>query len=345
MIGRFRGGWAAACAVAAIALAGVLAGCGGDDDAAQTGTAPAEAAAPVTITHAFGETVIEDTPERVVAWGWASADAAIALGVTPVAIPFQSYGGDEQGVLPWIREALERRSEEIPTVLPDTGEEPPYERIAAMEPDLILAPYSGVTAEQYDLLSRIAPTVAYPGEPWATPWRDTIRIVGEALGRSEEADTLLRGIDETLAEAAAAHPELDGKSVAMVWDSAGTFYVYRPADPRVEATEALGLVSDPTVEELANGDSSFYYTLSHEEVDRLESDILVSFADDAAASKRFLASPHAGTMDQVRRGAVAEMVGTEFIAAVSPPTALSLTWGLDEYVDILAGAARGADGA
>ena len=29
-------------------------------------------------------------------WGWGTADAAIALGVIPVAMPAQSYGGDEK---------------------------------------------------------------------------------------------------------------------------------------------------------------------------------------------------------------------------------------------------------
>jgi iron complex transport system substrate-binding protein len=45
----------------------------------------------------------------------------------------------------------------------------------------------------------------------------------------------------------------------------------------------------------------------------------------------------------VQQGAVAQLVGTEFIASVSPPTALSLPWGLDEVVDQLAAAvaARG----
>ena len=38
---------------------------------------------------------------------------------------------------------------------------------------MILAPYSGITEEQYELLSEIAPTVAYPDEPWTTPWRET----------------------------------------------------------------------------------------------------------------------------------------------------------------------------
>ena len=319
-----------------------VAACGGDDKA-DAGGGDAAGAFPVTITQAFGETTIDAAPQRVVAWGWGREDAAIALGTVPVAIPFQPYGGDAEGVLPWIRERLDADGTAIPTVLPDSAEEPPYEEITKAKPDLILAVYSGITKEQYDLLSAIAPTVAYPGEAWATPWRDTIRIVGQALGKTEQADELLAGIDAKLKEKADANPALAGKSVAMVWDADGTFYVYKPADARVEATEALGLVSDPSVEALSSGDDTFFYTLSYEQVDKLTSDILVSFSDTAELSKKFLASSYAKTMDQVKRGTVAEVVGKEFIAAVSPPTALSLTWGLDEYVQILAAAAAKAD--
>jgi iron complex transport system substrate-binding protein len=136
---------------------------------------------------------------------------------------------------------------------------------------------------------------------------------------------------------------LEGKTVAMVWDAAGTFYVYKPADPRVEATLALGLVSAPAVEELATGEETFYYTLSYEQLDKLESDILVSFADTQKLSDQFLASDPAKLLPQVAAGTVAEVVGKDFIASVSPPTALSLTWGLDEYVDILAAAAERVD--
>jgi len=333
VVRRLLAGLVCACALVA------MTGCGDDGDQAAAETAPASAAFPVTIDHAFGATTVQAEPERVVTWGWGSADAAIALGVVPVAIPFQSYGGDAKGVLPWIKEAVEEQGAELPAVLPDSAEEPPYEEIAAADPDLILAPYSGITEEQYDLLAKIAPTVAYPGEAWATPWKDTIRIVGRALGRETQAGTLLEEIDGTLAQQAEDHPELAGKSVAMVWDSAGTFYVYRPADARVEATLALGLESAPAVEALASGDDTFFYTLSKERVDELESDILVSFADTDELSKAFLTSAHGKTMSQVRNGTVAEVVGKEFIAAVSPPTALSLTWGLDEYVNVLAAAA------
>jgi iron complex transport system substrate-binding protein len=296
----------------------------------------------VTIEHAFGSTQLEAAPQRVVTWGWGSADAAIALGVVPVAMPKQVYGGDEQGVLPWIREKLEARGEEVPAILPDSAE-PPMEAIAAAEPDLILAPYSGITGEEYELLSQMAPTVAYPDEPWATPWRETIEIVGKALGKAEESKALLADIDQQVAAAAKAHPELAGKTVALVWNTPEAFYVYKPADPRVAFTEDLGMTSAPSVEELGSGDETFFYKLSPERLDELESDVLVSYADTPEASKAFLESPAAQLMPQVRSGAVAEVVGSDLIAAVSPPTALSVTWGLDEYVSHLNEAAEKVD--
>ena len=333
----------------ALAAAVALAACSSsedDDSAADAGTGGADGAAaeafPVTIEHAFGETEIPEAPERVVTWGWGSADAAIALGVVPVAIPFEPYGGDDDGVLPWIREAVEAEGAELPEVLPNS-EEPPFEAIAAAQPDVILAAYSGITEEEYELLTDIAPTVAYPREAWATPWRDLIEIVGTSLGRSDQVGDLFATIDAEVAAQAEAHPELAGKSVAMVWDTPDSFYVYKPIDPRVEFTLDLGMVSAESVETLSNGDETFFYSLSYERLGELESDILVSFSDTQEASTAFLASDHAQLMPQVLNGTVAEVVGADFIASVSPPTALSLTWGLEEYVSILSGAAQAVD--
>lgn len=335
-----------AASLAVLALAGCSASASDAPSQAPLATDPdpdagaAAGAFPVTIEHAFGETTIESEPQRVVTWGWASADAALALGVVPVAIPFQGYGGDENGVLPWIADELEELGAETPTVLPDAAEAP-IDAIAAAEPDLILAHYSGLTAEEYELLSTIAPTVAYPDQPWATPWRDVVTIAGEALGRADRAAEVLDGIDAAVAEAAQAHPELDGVTVAQVWDTGDTFYVYTPADPRVEFTEDLGLVTAPSVTDLDTGESTFYFTLSHERLDELTSDVLVAYADTQEGLDAFLASPAAGTMPQVQQGAVAGLVGQAFIASVSPPTALSLTWGLDDYVAALADAVPG----
>ncbi|SFE07880.1 iron-siderophore ABC transporter substrate-binding protein [Blastococcus tunisiensis] len=328
-----------------LALLVPLAACGGDDEPAGTGASgggAADGAFPVTVEHAFGSSEVTSEPERVVTWGWGSTDAAIALGVVPVAMPTQSYGGDEEGVLPWVRERLEEDGAELPEVLPDQNEAP-IEAIAAADPDLILAPYSGLTESEYDLLSEIAPTVAYPDQPWATPWRETIEIVGRALGREDQAADLLADIDGQVAEQAAAHPELAGLSVAAVWPAPDSFSVYKPSDARVDFLLDLGMTSAPSVTELGQGEGdTFYYTLSPERLSELTSDVLVAYADTEAALQEFLASPEGQLMAQVRTGAVAGVVGPEVVAAVSPPTALSLTWGLEQYVAELAEAAGGA---
>src|SRR5690554_5725139 len=92
------------------------------------GSALAGDAFPVTVTHAFGGTVIEAKPHRVVALSWMNQEVLIALGESPVAIQFQGWGGDERGYLPWIAEAYQARGEELPPTI-DTGAGIPFETI------------------------------------------------------------------------------------------------------------------------------------------------------------------------------------------------------------------------
>jgi iron complex transport system substrate-binding protein len=327
--------------LAVLSAVAVLASCGALSPAPTVEPSEAGASAAdfsVTLAHAFGSTTLTEVPDRVATWGWGSTEAALALGVVPVAMAEQTYGADADGVLPWTREAVAALGADLPTILA-AGEAPPYEQLIAAKPDVILAVFSGITAPEYELLSAIAPTVAYVGAAWTTPWRDVISTVGATLDRVAEADAVLAGLDAELAASAAAHPELAGRSVAAVWDVAGTFYVYRSADARVEFLFGLGLVNAPAVDDLASGDSGFLYTLSYEELDKLDSDLLVSYHDTPAEAAAFLAAGHTQAIPAVRAGAVAQVVGTEQIAAVSPPTALSLTWGLDDLVASLAAAA------
>ncbi len=327
--------------VIATTLAAVLllAGCSGSPSDSAAG-ASADSGQPVTIEHAFGETTVPADPQRVVTLGWGSTEAAIAVGVIPVAIPFDSYAGDSKGVLPWVADAVEKAGATMPTVLPESPDEPPYEAIAAADPDVILAVYSGITKEQYDTLSQIAPVVAYPDVAWSTPWRDVISTVGTALGRSGEADAVLQGIDGELAAAATAHPEFAGKTIAAVWDVGGTFYVYKQADPRVGFMLDLGFQVAPSVDALANGDSTFFYTLSYEQLDKLDADVVLSYSDTQAEADAFLTSPQTSVIPAVKAGHVAQLVGTQYVAAVSPPNALSLPWGLDQLVSALAAATK-----
>ena len=206
------------------------------------------------------------------------------------------------------------------------------EEIAKAQPDVILANYSGITAKQYATLSKIAPTVAYPDKPWATPWQDVVTTVGEVLGKKAESKHVLTDIDQQIKKKAADHPQLKGKTVAAVWDTGDTFYVYKPSDPRVDFLTDLGLVSAPSVTKLAPKDDNFYYTMSYEQVSKLNSDILLVYADSQKQVDTFLGKPYAKSMKQVQKGHIAPVVGPEFVTAVSPPTALSLTWALDDYL-------------
>ena len=315
----------------------LLAGCStaasdSSTDSASTGGA--------TIEHAFGETTVPANPKNVVTLGWGSTDASIALGVIPVAIPFDSYAGDKDGVLPWVKDAIDKDGAAMPTILPESPDEPPYEAIAAADPDVILAVYSGITEEQYKKLSEIAPTVAYPDQAWSTPWRDVVTTVGTALGKSDEAKTVLSDIDAQIAQKAAEHPEFKGKTLAAVADSSGTFYVYKKNDPRVGFMFDLGFTNAPAVDDLSNGDGTFFYTLSYEQLDKLQADVVLNYATTQPEADTFISSPQTSVIPAVAAGHAAQLVGAQNISAVSPPTALSLPWGLDNLVDTLAAAAK-----
>ncbi len=296
---------------------------------------------PVTIKHALGETVIEKAPERIVTWGWGNHDALLALGVVPVAMPFSTYGGGDNGLHPWVEERLKELGAATPIQLSDTREIP-FEQIAAQKPDVIVAVFSGLNAEQYARLSQIAPTVAYPDQPWSTPWQDVTKIIGQIVGKPAEAEQLVADTLKFVADKSAKYPEIAGTTFAGVNDFDGSIAVYDALDARMKFLTDIGLVLAPSVTELSPKDGSFFYPLSYELFDQLKSDILITYYETQAASDEFFAKPSAQSQPQYQKGAFASLVGVEYVAAVSPPSALSLRWGFPHYAEIIAAAARNA---
>ena len=57
------------------------------------------------------------------------------------------------------------------------------------------------------------------------------------------------------------------------------------------------------------------------------------------ACTSLLPTPQATTYPPIINGGLAALVGTENVAAVSPPSALSLRWGFGTYLKVLADAA------
>jgi iron complex transport system substrate-binding protein len=294
---------------------------------------------PVTIQHAHGETVIPAEPQRIVTWGWSNEDAVIALGKVPVGMPFQSYGGGDNGIHDWVEDALEAAGAETPVIL-DAGGEPPIEQIAALTPDLIIAAYSGITAEQYAVLSGIAPTIAYTGAPWSTSWQDLTLIIGKALGKETQAQALVDDTTNWVKAEFAKYPELSEVTFASANDYDGSMAVYAPLDARMKFLTDFGMVMDPSVAVLAPGDDAFYYPLSYELFDQLKADIFITYYEEQAALDEWLATPQAQTYPPIAKGGLAALVGTENVASVSPPSILSLRWGVPRYLEVLSAAAK-----
>lgn len=295
---------------------------------------------PLTIKHAYGETVIPTEPARIVTWGWASQDAVLALGKIPVGIPHFSYGGDTEGALGWDRDAVAEMGGDFPTILP-AGNDAPVEAIAALHPDVIIAVYSGLTEDEYKVLSGIAPVIAYPDVPWSTSWQDVITTTGKVIGKGPESEALVAELEQFMVAETAKYPEVKGTTFAGIAEYNGEVAVYAGLDPRMSFLEDLGLVLAPSVTELAQGES-FFYSLSYETFEKLTSDILISYFETPDTDAAFFGNSLVALQPQVQAGAVAHVVGADLINSVSPPTALSIRWGFPQYIKLIADAAKAA---
>lgn len=298
---------------------------------------------PIVIKHALGETVIEEKPERVATIAWANHDVALALGVVPVGFSAANYGvQDESGMLPWTAEKLKELGEENPNIYQDT-DGLDFEAISDSNPDVILAAYSGLTQEEYDTLSEIAPVVAYPETPWVITWRDQILFNAKGMGMEEEGKQLIADTEKLIQDKANEFPEIKGKKAAFGMFNAtdlSKFYIYTPADPRGELLEELGMEYPESIKAQVQDESSFYIELSAENADALnDAEILIAYGDDNTL-KALQADPILGKVPAIKNGTVLIIPDNTPLAAAGNPNPLSIQYTIDEYVSLISEVAK-----
>jgi iron complex transport system substrate-binding protein len=319
-----------------------LAACGSDDDggdntAAGTTTsagttATATGAFPVTIENTAGSVEIDRAPERVVALDFTSADAALALGVRPVAIARVDYA--EGGVQPWTKQALgDGATPELIT----TTDGYPIEQIAAQRPDLILASNAFGVGEVYDELNQIAPVVAFETGEGEDTWQQTTERIGSALGREQEAAALIAETERQVAEARRANPAFEGKTVTffnlvdrMAWA------IDEPSDFSIKFLSDLGLVLSPTIERLRGTEGRAQ--VSAERYELLDADVVMGTSPSQAELRELAAHPLFARLPAVREGRYVELPLSP-ATSMAFPSALSVQYGLKEIVPLLARAA------
>ena len=358
----------AALAVAVLAIP--LAACGGSDDAtdtasdattdtatdATTDTATAQSAPPpaddpgttesdatdfpVTISHVYGETTITDQPERVATVAWSNHEVPLALGVVPVGMAKATWGDDDgDGVLPWVEERLTELGAETP-VLFDETDGIDFEAVADTQPDVILASYSGITQEDYDTLSSIAPTIAYPEVAWGTSMDDMIRFNSAAIGLADEGDALITELQGEIDAALDSHDGLaDSKLLFAFLDPTDLSQIgfYTSHDTRPGFLESLGFPTPDIVEEMSADTDEFYLTVSSELADRFSDvDLFVTYGEsDGAVIDQVRSDPLLSTIPAVANGWIAILENSTPLAASANPSPLSIGWGIDDYFAVL----------
>lgn len=241
--------------------------------AAQEATEEAPAF-PITIEHKYGSTTITEAPERVVALGFSDQDALLALGVMPVGIRYW-FGDTEDPIFPWADEAAAAAGGEPPVAIGVDGGALNFEQILELDPDLIISLYSGITEDEYNALSQIAPTVAQSGDfiDYGMPWQEITLTAGAAVGKLPEAEALVSDLEARLAAAAEENPDFAGKTVAVAYNFGDSFGYYTDQDPRARFFTNLGFVVPEELVEFAG--EFFFAALSAERLDLLDQDLLV----------------------------------------------------------------------
>ncbi len=278
---------------------------------------------PLTIEHKFGTTIIEAAPTRVASVDYNGADNLLALGIQPVAIRYW-YGDAENGLWPWAQSLLLSNPEVLRGDLN-------FEQIATSEPDVILAIWSGITPDEYDQLSKIAPVVAVPkgvGD-YALSWDQLALIAGEATGKLEEAELLVADLRADIAAMAARNPEWQGLTAAVAYYWNDTLGVYAGNDIRPLLLSNLGFrVPDQVTDATPSGE--FALTFSEEELDIIDADVLIWVTDGSQSQRNKiegLALRPALTAFQEGREVFTDNVLT---AAFSHGSLLSLPFALEQ---------------
>lgn len=349
-VSRMRG-LVAAAAVVLISLTACSTGpAGGGSEDGQSAAATDQF--PVTVEHAFGETVIEEQPERVATVSWVNSDVALALGVVPVGMPKEDWGGNENGSTPWRDAKLEELgaaigTENAPTLYSEV-DGIAFDEVAELAPDVILAAYSGLTQEDYDTLSKIAPVIAYPETPYGTDWQDSTRMIGQALGLSQQAEDLVAQTEQTIVAKAAEYPQLAGKSFIygnLEPAKGDGVNVYTANDNRPKFLTSIGMVQADVVTEATKDSAEFFIPWSAEKANELASDVFVTWVPDDKTAQQITSDPLLGQIPAIKDDALVADSDNTLTLSISAASPLSLPWALDTFLPMLGKAADAADAA
>lgn len=168
-----------------------------------------------SIEHDLGETEICGQPEKVVTLSLHVLDLLLSLDVQPIACSM-TLNVNAGEVFDNPTQQIPYLGNRLTTQPANLGDDhtPSLEKLTVLKPDLILGEV-GRNADEYDVLSQIAPTLLWENRTDKGQWQESLRDIAAALDRQEKAEAVIQQYEARIADAradfadvVAAHPKL-----------------------------------------------------------------------------------------------------------------------------------------
>ncbi len=255
----------------------------------------------------------------------------LALGVTPTGMV--RHDSFESGSAPWVEAALGKARPEIF----DGATGLPFEKIAALRPDLIVATDDYGLADNFARLSQIAPTVSYVDGVESDTWQQRATHIGQALGREAATEQLIVDITAKVMEAALANPGFAGKTLSYFYASQGEIRAITGGDAGLALLRQLGLTISPKLAGLPQADSPGRSSVSPENIGLLDADVMLASYPTDADRTFFESNPLVPRLNAVRGGTYV-IIDQPVSVALAFPSVLSIPYALDRTVTAIADA-------
>jgi len=225
--------------------------------------------------HQLGESCIPTNPQRIIVTDETVLDAVVGLGFKPIAAAESNalgsrgpqFGSKIEGIISIGKESLLN-----------------LEKIVELQPDLILGLEIG--AENYGILSKIAPTVSIQFDE--TAWKETLQLLGKMLNREAQASQALnlyqQRVENLRTEIAQKHQNTEVSIIRFYGGSPLTQFQNQFSFP-VKILEEVGL-SIPEAQKKVSNPADSYVLVGLESIELLDADVMF-VALDPGSEKNF----------------------------------------------------------
>lgn len=221
------------------------------------GDAKAKEAVHLSFTHKLGETHLESNPEKVVVFDYGALDTLDKLGVEVTGVP--------QANLPsYLSKYKDSKYKDVGTVV-----EPDFEKIAEIDPDLILI--SGRQQAAYPELTKLAPTlfVGLDTTKYMDSFEENVTRLGQIFGKQEEVKTELANIEKAVQDVQAKTQGSDKKALIILANE-GAVSAYGPGSRFGLIHDVLGVPAvDKTLKVDTHGQSISFEFIAEKNPDLL----------------------------------------------------------------------------